>query len=148
MYMKSQKSALFERESQSLIGTKNANVSVFEDPQSKKAVIGILISLLIDKIKEIVMAYFGVKDEIFQIVFIEDNTAAIFKLERWKIWLVFMLYTICSVTVISGQAMIIIYIGKYAPKNRAINRMILVDQVSNLKIYVIKQAIRQSYYTA
>ena len=80
------------------------------------------------------MAYFGVKDEIFQIVFIEDNTAAIFKLERWKIWLVFLLYTICSVTVISGQAMIIIYIGKYAPKNRAINRMILVDQVSNLKI--------------
>ena len=80
------------------------------------------------------MAYFGVKDEIFQIVFIEDNTAAIFKLEWWKIWLVFLLYTICSVTVISGQAMIIIYIGKYAPKNRAINRMILVDQVSNLKI--------------
>ena len=80
------------------------------------------------------MAYFGVKDEIFQIVFIEDNTAAIFKFERWKIWLVFLLYTICSVTVISGQAMIIIYIGKYAPKNRAINRMILVDQVSNLKI--------------
>ena len=79
------------------------------------------------------MAYFGVKDEIFQIVFVTDETAAIFRLERWNLWLVFLLYTICSITVIGGQAMIIIYIGKYAPKNRAINRMILVDQVSNLK---------------
>ena len=80
------------------------------------------------------MEYFGVEDEIFQIVFVEDQTAAIFKFEWWKIWLVFILYAICSIIVICGQAMIIIYIGKYAPKDRAINRMILVDQVSNLKI--------------
>ena len=80
------------------------------------------------------MAYFGVEDEIFQIVVVEDQTAAVFKLELWKICLVFLLYAICSIIVICGQAMIIIYIGKYAPKDRAINRMILVDQVSNLKI--------------
>ena len=80
------------------------------------------------------MAHFGVKDEIFQIIFFEDQTAAIFKLEWWNLWLVFLLYAICSITVIGGEAMIIIYIGKYAPKNRAINKMILVDQVSYLKI--------------
>jgi hypothetical protein len=77
------------------------------------------------------MAYFGVEDEMFQILAVEDQTAAVFKLESWKICLVFMLYAICSVIVVGGQAMIIIYIGKYAPKDRAINRMILVDQVSN-----------------
>ena len=43
-----------------------------------------------------------------------------------------VLYAICSVIVISGEAMIIIYIGKYAPKDRAINKIILVDQVSKL----------------
>ena len=79
------------------------------------------------------MAYFGVEHQIFQIINIEDQTTAIFKWEWWQRSLVFVLYTICSVIVISGEAMIIIYIGKYAPKDRAINRMIFVDQVCNLE---------------
>ena len=79
------------------------------------------------------MAYFGVEHQIFQIINIEDQTTAIFKWEWWQRSLVFVLYTICSVIVISGEAMIIIYIGKYAPKDRAINKIILVDQVSNLR---------------
>ena len=79
------------------------------------------------------MAYFGVEHQIFQIINIEDQTTAIFKWEWWQRSLVFVLYTICSVIVISGEAMIIIYIGKYAPKDRAINKITLVDQVSNLR---------------
>ena len=78
------------------------------------------------------MAYFGVEHQIFQIINVEDQTTAIFKWEWWQRCLVFVLYAICSVIVISGEAMIIIYIGKYAPKERAINKIILVDQVSNL----------------
>ena len=78
------------------------------------------------------MAQFGVEHQIFQIINVEDQTTAIFKWERWQRYLVFV-YAICSLIVISGEAMIIIYIGKYAPKDRAINKIILVDQVSNLR---------------
>ena len=78
------------------------------------------------------MAYFGVEHQIFQITNFEDQTTAIFKWEWWQRCLVFVLYAICSGIVISGEAMIIIYIGKYAPKDRAINKIILVDQVSKL----------------
>ena len=79
------------------------------------------------------MADFGVEDETYQILDVEDQTAPIFKWEWWKTLVVFLLYAICSIIVICGQAMIIIYIRKYAPKDRAINRMIFVDQVSNLE---------------
>ena len=49
------------------------------------------------------MAYFGVKDQIFRIMNIEVQTTAIFKWERWQRFLIFVLYAICSLIVISGD---------------------------------------------
>ena len=79
------------------------------------------------------MAYFGLDDQIFNIINVEDQTVAIFNWEWWKICLLLGLYLISASVALSGQIMIIIYIIKYAPKERPINEMILVDQVKNVK---------------
>ena len=75
------------------------------------------------------MDFYGLDDQIFNTLNVEDQTVAIFKWEWWKICLFLGLYVICCTVVLCGQVMIIIYIGKYAPKGRPINEMILVDQV-------------------
>ena len=75
------------------------------------------------------MTYFGLDDQIFNIINVEDQTVAIFNWEWWKICLLLGLYLISASVALSGQIMIIIYIMKYAPKGRPINEMILVDQV-------------------
>ena len=75
------------------------------------------------------MTYFGLDDQIFNVIHVEDQTVAIFNWEWWKICLLLGLYFICASVALCGQVMIIIYIAKYAPKGRAINEMILVDQV-------------------
>ena len=83
------------------------------------------------------MAYFGLDDQIFNIINVEDQTVAIFNWEWWKICLLLGLYLISASVALCGQVMIIIYIMKYAPKGRPINELILVDQVkrvSNLNI--------------
>ena len=75
------------------------------------------------------MTYFGLDDQIFNIINVEDQTVAIFNWEWWKICLLLGLYLISVSVALFGQVMIIIYIAKYAPKGRPINEMILVDQV-------------------
>ena len=61
---------------------------------------------------------------------VEDHTLPYFKWEWWQLYLFIAYYIICAVIAIVGQTMIIFYIARYAPKNRPINKMILVDQVS------------------
>ena len=82
------------------------------------------------------MAYFGLDDQIFNVINVEDQTVAIFNWEWWKICILLGLYLINASVALCGQVMIIIYIVNYAPKGRPINEMILVDQVkmSNLNI--------------
>ena len=61
---------------------------------------------------------------------LEDHTLSYFKWEWWQLYLFIVYYIICAVIAILGQIMIVFYIAKHAPKNRPINKMILVDQVS------------------
>ena len=61
---------------------------------------------------------------------LEDHKLSYFKWEWWQLYLFIVYYSICSVIAIAGQIMIVFYISKYAPKDRPINKMILVDQVS------------------
>ena len=77
------------------------------------------------------MAEYGIDNQTYQdiIANVESTEIAIFKWEWWKICLLLGFYTISATISICGQAMIIIYIARYAPKQRPINRMILIDQV-------------------
>ena len=79
------------------------------------------------------MVYFGLDDQIFNVINVEDQSVAIFNWEWWKICILLGLYLICVSVTLCGVVMIIIYIVKYAPKGRPINEMILVDQVKNFK---------------
>ena len=84
------------------------------------------------------MAYFGLDDQIFNVIIVEDQTVAIFNWEWWKICILLGLYLIIASVALCGQVMIIIYIVKYAPKGRPINEMILVDQVKKNLILIFE----------
>ena len=68
-------------------------------------------------------------DEQYQIIETEDHNLSIYKLEKWQSNILVSFLCVCLVIDIVGKGMIIFYIGNYAPKERPINRMILVDQV-------------------
>ena len=54
-------------------------------------------------------------------------------LENWQKWMFTFSSTICAVITVVGQGMIIHYIIKYASKERPINKLVLIDQVGNIK---------------
>ena len=61
---------------------------------------------------------------------LKDHSLVIYRLQWWELVLGISFYTICAVIGTGGSFLIIFYIVKYAPKDRPINRMILVDLVS------------------
>ena len=71
----------------------------------------------------------GVADEIFEITNIQDEPLFVYELELWKLCLLISFYVIFALVANCGGLMIVWYIKGYAPKNRPINRMILIDQV-------------------
>ena len=75
------------------------------------------------------MYFLGQEDEIFDVLSIQNQKIGTFELEWWKLILLFFFYAIAAGITIFGQVMIILYIKKFAPKERPINRMILIDQV-------------------
>ena len=83
------------------------------------------------------MEAFGVGNQTYEIIDIDDQSLSIFKWKDWELNLLLISLTISEMICISGQAMIIIYIQRYAKKDRPINTMIWVDQVFHLfKIYL------------
>ena len=72
---------------------------------------------------------FGFGREEFQISNIEDHAVPIFKLQYWQLVLLICYYSICASIAIVGEALVIFYILQHAPKERPLNRMILIDQV-------------------
>ena len=71
----------------------------------------------------------GLADEIFEITNFKDQTVLVYKLELWKLCLLIFFYAFFALVATCGGLMIVWYIKGYAPKNRPINRMILIDQV-------------------
>ena len=71
----------------------------------------------------------GLGSEEFQIYNIEDHAVPIFKLQYWQLVLFICYYSVCAIITIVGEAMVIFYIVQHAPKNRPLNRMILIDWV-------------------
>ena len=69
------------------------------------------------------------ENQMFQIIDIENHSLSIFGMQGLQFGFLFTFYVIFSLMVITGEAMIVFYIKKYSPKERSINRMILVDQV-------------------
>ena len=67
--------------------------------------------------------------EYLQIIAIEDNSLLIFSWQGWSVGVFKCFLGICGLTCIIGRSLIINFILKYAPKQRPINTMILVDQV-------------------
>ena len=65
----------------------------------------------------------------FEIIHIEDHSLTFFRWEEWISKLLTFFLAICALVSIIGTTMIIFYIAKHAPKERPINRMILIDQV-------------------
>ena len=72
---------------------------------------------------------FGFGSEEFQISDTEDHGVPIFKLQYWQLVLLICYYSICGIIAIVGEALVIFYIVQHAPKERPLNRMILIDQV-------------------
>ena len=72
----------------------------------------------------------GPNDEEYQIIEIEDHSIGIFRWQEWKFNLFIFFIVLCAVITIGGQAVIVYYIGRKAPKKRPINTMIIFDQVS------------------
>ena len=62
-----------------------------------------------------------------------DHSFSLLKWKNWEISILVLFLTICTIVAIVGQTMVIHYIQKYAPKQRPINRIILVDQVKTKK---------------
>ena len=72
----------------------------------------------------------GLGSEELQIYNIEDHASTIFKLQYWQFVCLICYYSVCAIIAIFGEALIIFYIARHAPKNRPLNRMILIDQVN------------------
>ena len=73
----------------------------------------------------------GLGSEEFHIYNIEDHASPIFKLQYWQFVCLICSYSVCAIIAIFGEALIIFYIARHAPKKRPLNRMILIDQVSS-----------------
>ena len=73
----------------------------------------------------------GLGSEELQIYNIEDHASTIFKLQYWQFVCLICYYSVCAAIAIFGEALIIFYIARHAPKNRPLNRMILIDQVNS-----------------
>ena len=71
----------------------------------------------------------GLESEEFQISDIKDHSVPIFKLQYWQLVLFICYYSVCAIITIVGEALVIFYIVQHAPKNRPLNRMILIDWV-------------------
>ena len=84
----------------------------------------------------------GVADEIFEITNIQEEILFFYKLELWKLCLYISFYVVTALVATFGGLMIVWYIKGYAPKNRSINRMILIDQVIILSQHVQWRAIQ------
>ena len=69
------------------------------------------------------------ENQMFQIIDIENHSLSIFGMQGLQFGFLFTFYVIFSLMVITGEAMIVFYIKTYRPKERSINKMILVDQV-------------------
>ena len=69
------------------------------------------------------------RNQMFEIIDIENHSLSIFGVQGLQFGFLFTFYVIFSLMVITGEAMIAFYIKNYSPKERSINRMILVDQV-------------------
>ena len=65
----------------------------------------------------------------------EDDFMAFDNWQEWKSDLSILISTICAVTTVSGQGMIINYITRHAPKKRPINKLVLIDQVSTIETF-------------
>ena len=78
--------------------------------------------------------YLGQGGEIFDVISIQNQKVGIFEWDWWKLILLFIFYAIGAGIMTCGQVMIIVYIKKFAPKVRPINRMILIDQVQTYEI--------------
>ena len=72
----------------------------------------------------------GNQELVIDIDELKDHSLVIFRLQWWELVLGISFYTICAVIGAGGSVLIIFYIIKYAPKDRPINKMILVDLVS------------------
>ena len=81
------------------------------------------------------MPQLDVGHEIFKIINVEDHSIQNLQWDWWLLFLFITYYIICAAIAIGGQSMIIFYIAKYAPKERPINKMILLDQVNLFGIY-------------
>ena len=56
-------------------------------------------------------------------------TWTVHKLQYWQLVLLICYYSICASIAIVGEALVIFYILQHAPKERPLNKMILIDQV-------------------
>ena len=63
----------------------------------------------------------GLGSEEFQIYNIEDHAVPIFKLQYWQFVCLICYYSVCAIIAIFGEALIIFYIARHAPKNRPLN---------------------------
>ena len=66
---------------------------------------------------------------------VDDDFALFDNWQEWKSDLSILISTICAITTVSGQGMIINYITRHAPKERPINRLFLIDQVSTIETF-------------
>ena len=79
------------------------------------------------------MYFLGQGDEVLYVINIQNQKIDTFEWDQWKLILLFFFYAIGAGIMICGQVMIIVYIRKFAPKERQINRMILIDQISTYR---------------
>ena len=62
--------------------------------------------------------------------FLVDEKLNLFdNLYGWKSDLFILSKTFCDIVTICGEGMIIYYISRHAPKERQINKLVLIDQV-------------------
>ena len=81
----------------------------------------------------------GIGSEAFEFEDEGDNSVSVYNLEFWKWCLLISFHIIFATLANIGQVMIIWYIRWYAPKQRPINRMILVDMVCSRSCNGMKQ---------
>ena len=73
--------------------------------------------------------FYSVTNDTFEIANVTDHRVPVYRMQLWKLSALIAFFVIFSILGKIGQLMIIWYLKGYAPKNRPINRMILVDQV-------------------
>ena len=74
------------------------------------------------------MAY-GVGNETYQVIKVDDQSLSVFKLTTLELILLVLCLTASGLISLGGKGFIIHYIHKYAKKGRPFNKLILVDQV-------------------